>query len=290
MALLNEPAPLAQTDHHHILTLFRRARHRHMHIDWRTLDQWLENPMLWARVLREGDAVTTMIGATVHKHPLHPDADPVAWLRFMAPGNGPRDPGFRVLWNALRADLKNRGVTEVACLIMHPWTQRAITDWGFEHINAIVTLRRIGGEIPDDHLPDDTQLRTGTLADLDAVTRVDAAAFEPLWAYGRATIRLAIEEAASFTVLETASELVGYQITTDHYSSAHLARLAVMPGLQGRGYGRVLVSDMLRSFKERRITLVTVNTQEDNLRSRRLYSHLSFQRAGYDVPVYSLRI
>ena len=45
---------------------------------------------------------------------------------------------------------------------------------------------------------------------------------------------------------------------------------------------------MLRFFQQRGISLITVNTQADNLRSQRLYHRLGFEVLGPSAPVWTL--
>ena len=48
----------------------------------------------------------------------------------------------------------------------------------------------------------------------------------------------------------------------------------------------MLVSSMLRYFWRRGVYGVTVNTQESNLASQRVYTRLGFSRTGFDLPVW----
>ena len=43
---------------------------------------------------------------------------------------------------------------------------------------------------------------------------------------------------------------------------------------------------MLRHFWRRGVYGVTVNTQDSNLASQRLYAKFGFARTGYDLPVW----
>ena len=66
------------------------------------------------------------------------------------------------------------------------------------------------------------------------------------------------------------------------------ARLAVDPASQGQGLATALVGDVLREFVRRGQDRLTVNTQEDNGRSRRLYRRLGFRETGDIFPVYQI--
>jgi ribosomal protein S18 acetylase RimI-like enzyme len=103
-------------------------------------------------------------------------------------------------------------------------------------------------------------------------------------------LRFARKIAAVHTVAVLDNEIVGYQLSTQYRQSGHLARLAVSPDMQGFGIGAALLDDMIRRFLRRRVRTVTVNTQESNVRSQRLYEQYGFRRNGYDLPVYTINL
>jgi ribosomal protein S18 acetylase RimI-like enzyme len=83
-----------------------------------------------------------------------------------------------------------------------------------------------------------------TEADLTQVVETDNAAFHPLWHNSYDTLKLAFLQSLFATVAENSQGILGYQLTTGHGQRAHLARLAVHPNAQGRGAGRMLLSDL----------------------------------------------
>ncbi len=267
--------------------LFRRAVRQHKHLDWRSLEDWLSDPNLCCRVLHKNGAIHALAGATVHQ-PLNAPGACIAWLRFLVPPSilG-SDRALDELWQALRDDLRARSVRQVALLFIEPWVGALAARWGFVEATAVITLRRVRGEVPPDPASP-YAIREVSAADLDVVERIDAASFEPLWQYSKATLEVAASQSATFTLLEQDGQPIGYQLSTRHDGTGHLARLAVLPELQGRGLGALLVGGMLRFFQQRSISLITVNTQADNLRSQRLYHRLGFEVLGPSAPVWTL--
>jgi ribosomal protein S18 acetylase RimI-like enzyme len=75
-------------------------------------------------------------------------------------------------------------------------------------------------------------------------------------------------------------------LSTGGSGRAHLARLAVLPEIQGRGIGRALVQDLFAQLVRNGVYRVSVNTQNDNATSLRLYQRLGFVRTGEQYPVY----
>ena len=124
-----------------------------------------------------------------------------------------------------------------------------------------------------------------TAADLVAVESIDRLAFESLWQIRLTGLAAAFQHAAYASVIEKDGAIIAYQITTQNPYSAHLARLAVHPDLQGQRIGQKLVIDLLDHFHRKRIHHITVNTQSNNLASQALYRSLNFKRTGEQFPV-----
>mgnify|MGYP005860338367 CR=1 FL=1 len=276
MATRVQPEILTPGDHAQVITLFQHARLRHIHLDWRTFPIWLSEPTLVCRVLREPRGkVIALLGAT-----LVPRGE--AWLRFVLPAD-------RQARQSLQGDLITLGVQQVSVLCFTPWIVVLLTEWGFKHTNAVVTLRYTEGVIPQPPRAP-WNIRQAVDNDLLSVAALDATAFPPLWQHSEATLQHARKQAATFTVLECEDILFGYQLSTQHANVGHLARLAVLPQAQGQGLGGLLVGEMIRSFQSRSTHVITVNTQEDNIRSQRLYRRLGFRDTGHSVAVWSVSL
>ncbi len=279
------PRLLAQAEHAQVSRLFQRITPYHLHLDWRSLEEWLPNPNLRCWVTHSDGSIQSIMGATLH---LPQGAPGVAWLRCILPAPTGEVLPLDRLWEALRADLRSHGVGQVAIMALDDWVGSLAARWRFSRTNAVITLRRMQGEIPSPPSPPLRIRKVATGSDLDEVARLDSLAFEPLWQYSRETLAIAQQQAATFTVLEEGADLLGYQLSTQHVGSGHLARLAIRPDVQGRGLAALLVGDMLRFMHDRNIRTVTVNTQEDNIRSQRLYVRLGFEFTGHKVPIWTI--
>ena len=277
---------LAAADHMLLGRLLEGASLRHVHLDWQTLPEMLRSSDFRCRVAREGVHIRAAVGATLHQSPY--DTKKVAWLRLILPAEGPRhDPALDLAWDALRADLAVEGVALAGLLSLDPWVEIPAGRWGFARTNSVVTLRRDTGPLPDPPQPP-LVIREVTAADFDAVADVDGMAFQSIWHHNRATLEAASRQAATFTLLEDGQDVLGYQLSTWHIDTGHLARLAIRPDRQGQGLGALLVGEMIRFFMTRNVQHITVNTQENNLASQRLYNRLGFQPAGHNVAYWSV--
>jgi ribosomal-protein-alanine N-acetyltransferase len=284
------PAPsevtwLAPDDHRWIIGEVERASRRHLHLDWQILPEMLRSDDFRCRVVRQGGRIRSVVGASAQASAWHTER--VAWIRLLLPGDHARsEPSLDHLWDTLRADLKAEGISQVGLLALEPWVEQLVSHWGFEHANSVITLMRRRGSIP---VPAAGALRVREITqdDLDAVAALDGLAFDPFWHHSRAGLETAWKQAATFTVLENDGELLGYQLSTWHIDSGHLARLAVRPDSQGQGLGGLLVGEMLRFFDARRVSQITVNTQADNFASQRLYQRLGFEPADHSVDFWT---
>ncbi|MBX3064353.1 MAG: GNAT family N-acetyltransferase [Anaerolineae bacterium] len=255
----------------------------HTHLDWQSVDDWLDDPtmlmlMAWRDNVLHGVIATSEVlgGAT--------------WLRLVAVADLAEPAGvLAALWSALRSLLIVNSVREVGVLLIRNWLLDHLPALGFNYGEDIVTLRRYGTDIlPPLH--DDVRIRPAYWNDLPAVVAIDHAAFGPLWQMGSRSLRYASRMAASFSLAELQGQLVGYQLSTQHSDGGHLARLAVLPEVQGHGIGGSLLGAMLRHFVRRGIESVSVNTQEHNVQSQRLYERYGFERTMQDLPFWKIEL
>jgi len=286
-------ASLTMADRRSVARLLLRAAYQHMHLDWHTPEDWLASPELRCWVVRRNGSIGALLGATLQyacTEPTLPNSSEAAWVRFaVSAGMREYDPTLDTLWANLQQDLQANKVTLVGLLAVDRWIESYAARWGFQPTNAVITLqRRIRrNDVPPD---DFSGIRDVRPHELDQIAEVDASAFDPLWRYHRGVVEAAARQATMFKLIELEGQIVAYQLCTCHSGTGHLARLAVRPNWQGRGLGQALVCDLLRQFASQGVDVVTVNTQEDNFRSRRLYAKLGFVPINHRVPVWTLRM
>src|SRR5436190_10931018 len=106
----NAIAPLSATDHDKVIQLFRRMPRQHVHLDWHTLEEWLNKPELRCCVALRGNAIEALLGATLDVGST-PDDPTAAWLRFAVPPMwGMHTPVMTALWESLSGDLRSANV------------------------------------------------------------------------------------------------------------------------------------------------------------------------------------
>jgi len=274
--------PAVPQDQHQIANLMFFETHVHRHLDWRAPLDWLGSPFYW--VIEDNGRVLAVLAC-----PQNPAG--VAWVRLFAHVKQlTLDDAWDVLWKAAQQELESQRDMTVALIAMHKWLSGLLVRNNFSHTQDIIMLEWKGSKAPGLSAFAGVSIRDMQPADLPDVAKLDAAAFRPLWQNPLDALERALPQATSATVMEDSQGLVGYQISTANPFGAHLARLAVRPDAQRRGFGSLIVSDLIRSLNQKRIDRLTVNTQSDNLASLALYEKMGFIMTGEKFPVYCYSI
>lgn len=274
----------ARRHRHDLKDLLMRNFYVHSHLDWHESDQWLESESAPIRLAWMGNALVGMMAAS-------PPLNGTTWIRLVAiQDHTDVELILTALWNDLRPELRALGASQVAWLMIRDWPIPFATGFGFTYGEQIITLRRGDVRAPDMPTIPDLSIRIARTDELPTLIKVDHAAFVPPWQMSANDIRQAEKVSAITTVATLPTDggerIVGYQLSTQYFDGAHLARLAVERDYQGRGIGGALVADLLRYFNRKGVYAMTVNTQESNIASQQVYIRYGFQRNGYDIPVY----
>lgn len=154
----------------------------------------------------------------------------------------------------LRPALEARGFRVVTTLRAYDKDDYAIPAWG----NMALRVRRF------------------TPADAPAVVEVENAAFEPLWRYDAGGFVEVDEQYPYFVVAEDEQGIAGYQFNVVDGRTGYLVRIAVHPRAEGRGVGTRLMAEAIAYFERQRARRILLNTEERNVRARRLYERFGF--------------
>lgn len=264
--------------------LTNNAEYIHRHLDWRSPIDWVgSSPFLG--IERQNRLLAVLACPYVQAS--------VGWIRLFAFMNW-NAPQLRESWDLLFSQLLETHIFPsgyvLAGLGLQSWFPELLIRSGFTLRQNIVVLQWLD-QIPQPRpLPAEIKIRPMQQKDLAQVLVVDNLAFDNLWQHTQEELNLAFNQASYATVAEMSEEIVGYQISTGTQFHAHLARLAVDPGLQRLSIGYGLVRDILCHFTQAGISNITVNTQSDNFNSLTLYQKTGFYRTGDEFPVYILTL
>lgn len=279
--MMNAPAiiPYERRYREDVLSLLFYSRYVHTHFDWYKAGQWLDLETSIVELAFESDRLIGVIGVS---EPLNG----AAWLRIVAVAQD-YDPApvLGLLWEALRVTLRRAGLKQIAVLGLHAWLLPFLPALGFNYVEDVVTLHRPSLALPS--IPaHQVRMHTAYMEDLPAIVAIDHAAFDPPWQMSAYDLRMAQREANSCTVAVLDQQPVGYEISTRHHTSGHLARIAVIPAMQGRGIGAILLHFLLGRYERRGMRGMTVNTQQSNIHSQHLYERFGFRRNGFDLAIW----
>lgn len=255
----------------------------HRHLDYRPPLEWIGSYPF--SILEErGEALAALA--------CPPDPPRVAWLRLFAVAyHTPYKEAWQALWPQVLQELRHDPhIVWAAAIPLHDWFEDLLTQSSFKCTHSIVMLNWEKQPLPPAKTHPSLVIRPMTLDDVPTVQIIDTAAFVPIWQNSASCLEFAYRQAAVASVAEIDHQLVGYQISTPTQLGGHLARLAILPHLQGQGIGYMLLHDLLDQFQRRGARQVTVNTQKENQASLALYQKLGFKLTGEEYPIYQFTI
>jgi len=180
--------------------------------------------------------------------------------------------------------MRHKGATALAQTGYAPWLTEMLDERGFSVQDWVVTYEwqyqpaPIRGNLF-------VTVRPAHRYDLPGLLALDKLIFGPLWHKPIGNLEEALAHAFTFTVAENDGQVVGYQWCEKFREHGHITRLAVRPNWEGKGVGARLLTETLADLVRAGTTWITLNTQESNLRSRRLYERHGFRLADQRVAV-----
>jgi ribosomal protein S18 acetylase RimI-like enzyme len=255
----------------------------HRHLDYRSPLEWIgEEPFL---ILEDQGKVEATLACP-------PNPPKVAWIRLFAASYNIRpQKAWESMWPLALAQLVNdEHLIWAAAIPLQKWFQVLLERSRFTLTHSIVMLTWERQPLTNGHLPSWLTIRPMKLDDLSDVEGVDEAAFVPVWQNSKICLEYAFRAAAFASVAEVDNHIVGYQISTTTHMGGHLARLAVIPELQGQGIGSAILKDLLTQFERKGALIVSVNTQKENHASLALYKKAGFRVSNEEYPIYQLEM
>ncbi|MCX7854664.1 MAG: GNAT family N-acetyltransferase, partial [Anaerolineae bacterium] len=210
-----------------------------------------------------------------------PDDSPVAWVRLgvLAP-EIPAGLWLDAALPHLEPPLRALGARALAWTDVGGWMGEALRAREFCPLARLVTLVKDDRRLPPMPPGAPCTVRPAQTADIPALARLDHDAFPPPWWFSAATLERIRQEATCFLVAERDGLLIGYAEARPADHGAHIGRLAVAPPFQRQGVGSFLLGTVLSRLWEQGVREVTLNTQEDNIASQRLYERFGFRPLG----------
>ncbi len=134
------------------------------------------------------------------------------------------------------------------------------------------------------------------LADIPGVMAVERAAFADEWPPTAFEREISVNSAARYITLsrtppaasaDDEARIVGFGGLWLMLDEAHVVSVAVEPGLQGQGLGRLLVHGLIDVARKHRMSVATLECRESNVVARSLYRAYGFFEVGRRKRYYA---
>jgi [ribosomal protein S18]-alanine N-acetyltransferase len=197
---------------------------------------------------------------------------------------------------SLREELHDRLMIELAAqgyrLVVLDYGLEAKDADFYQHAQFQLVEKILEFERPDLPVPTHPPLAGFTIRpyrseDHDAVLRVERESFPWLWWNSAPEWdRYVATPGVEVLVGALDDQVVAYAGFVVHRRDGHLDRLAVRDAAQGRGLGAMLLLAALARMSARGARQVSLTTQEQNLRSQRLYEKYGFRRGRWAYQIH----
>ena len=213
-----------------------------------------------------------------------------AYVRGLAIQNGwPAEASLAAMLEPAASRLRQEGITHLAVYGTTLWLAPLLLKIGFLRYEWIVSLERHPRPLAEPPAAA-AAIRPVQPGDLGALVALDAAIFPPPFQLASGELIELMVTSGHFVVAEAAGQtaprpLLGYACADVLVDTGLIIRLAVHPHAQRQGIGRALLSQALSYCQANGAQRVTINTQESNTASLRLYEQIGFRRIGRRVPL-----
>ena len=262
-----------------LLDLTSASPWTHTHLDWHETAQWLDKELGLTLLAWCGQELAGYISLSLPNNGC-------SWIRLVGIRNG-RMPGQIVdeLWAGAEAACRKLGIVEVAVLMITNWLPGYLARHRFHFMDDIISMSHIGSRLPAAPAAG-ASLRPAEWEDIPRILEIDHRAFEPVWQLTRPDLRQALRISTMATVATRGEHIVAYQLSTQHETVGHLARLAVDPAHQRQRIASLLLRQWLEKLMQKQVENISVNTQLSNLPSQHLYQRYGFFRNGNDIELW----
>ncbi len=130
----------------------------------------------------------------------------------------------------------------------------------------------------------DDGIRAMTLTDLDEVMAIEEAIY--IFPWTRGIFRDCLSVGYPCRVLQIDGRLQAYAILSIAAGEAHILTLCVNPDSRRRGYGELMLGDILQVAREYHVDSVYLEVRPSNQAAIRLYEKTGFQEIGIRPDYY----
>ena len=130
------------------------------------------------------------------------------------------------------------------------------------------------------------QVRLMTLADVDDVQEIEKGCFSVPWSRESFEHEITENKCARYLVVELDGRVVAYAGTWLVIDEAHITNVAVHPDFRGRGYGELVMRELMQLSSDTGMVWMTLEVRRSNVVAQSLYHKLGFIDVGYRKRYY----
>jgi ribosomal-protein-alanine N-acetyltransferase len=279
------PSRIYVANHTHLPKLWQALNtfYLHQHLDWQSIDAQIDQGNILC--FENNDRFLAMLSLSSCFHR-------TSWVKLFAVQN---DHDAALYWEKLFNHAVERLRIDTAHIDVYTiatwdWYIRLIKSQpGFSFCQNIVTLECDPMESLVMRNEASQAVRPLHNNDIQIICEIDQAAFQPPWQLDIQNLTAACEQSTYPRIIEIDNQPAGYILATSNDGSCHLSRIAIKPEFARKGMGSLLLSELIQYCQNDSIQRITVNTQETNLASLKLYQKFGFIPVDEKIPVFCSR-
>lgn len=131
------------------------------------------------------------------------------------------------------------------------------------------------------------RVRKAMSKDVDDILRIEEESFTTPWSRKSLEMEVTQNQLAHYLVVEENYMVVGYGGFWKIADEAHIGNIAIAKEYRRKGFGKILMKEMVSLAKSLEIEAMTLEVRPSNEPALRLYSFFDFYHAGIRKNYYS---
>lgn len=129
-------------------------------------------------------------------------------------------------------------------------------------------------------------IRDMARGDIERIAELEKICFRSPWSENSLRVELK-NKIAHYRVIESDGQVIAYAGMWVLFEEAHITNVAVEPKSRGKGLGRAIMLDMMKTAVSHKACSMTLEVRESNILAQTLYFSLGFKNAGRRKKYYS---
>lgn len=124
------------------------------------------------------------------------------------------------------------------------------------------------------------------MGDVEHIMKIERSVYRHSWTTG--IFRDCLRAGYTAIVAEKDKEIIGYAVLSSAAGEAHLLNICITPEKQGNGYGRQLLTYLIRLAYDKKVGTLFLEVRASNQQAQQLYLSEGFNEIGFRPNYYPL--